>query len=495
MDRRRFLGVVGSTPLWFAACASGGTVGAPFRSGVELRDVHSGRSVARAARVIRPTTHPEVRSAIGLARREGAKVAVAGGMNAMGGQQMVEGGWVLDLTDLDRIVSFDSERGLVTVGAGNTWARVVDFLSTTWARDGSGWTVTQTADDAGATIGGSLASNVHGLALGRAPIVGDVEQFALIDDRGIPRIANRRENSDLFRLAIGGYGLFGPIVEVTLRLRPRVKVEKLVSEETVESAVQILRDRTVTGDLYGEFLLSVDEESYLDYLREGVLTTWRRVDMDVEIPPDQVPFTEEDWVDWMLRAHTDPHSLKRHLFEKLLDSDGQILWCDEIQLRPYRPGYHAEIEARSAVPSGSETIAEVFLPGVRVPDFMSAARAILRTSTTPVTRCAIRGVEPDEETFLAWARQRYACVEFELHVDDTHAGREVADATIRELIGEALERDGTFYLTYGRVARVDQVRTAYPQFDDFLRLKRQNDPREIFQSEWYRYWTERTGAA
>ena len=42
------------------------------------------------------------------------------------------------------------------------------------------------------------------------------------------RTCSRSENRELFRLAIGGYGLFGVITHVRLRLTPRTKLERVV---------------------------------------------------------------------------------------------------------------------------------------------------------------------------------------------------------------------------------------------------------------------------
>ena len=47
-------------------------------------------------------------------------------------------------------------------------------------------------------------------------------------------------------------------------------------------------------------------------------------------------------------------------------------------------------------------------------------------------------------------------------------------------VGGALALGGSYYLTYHRWAREDQVFAAYPQFVDFLKLKRQYDPDERF---------------
>ena len=63
-----------------------------------------------------------------------------------------------------------------------------------------------------------------------------------------------------------------------------------------------------------------------------------------------------------------------------------------------------------------------------------------------------------------------------------------AQRTFRALIDLALERDGSFFLTYHRWATPEQVRHAYPRFDDFLQRKLRHDPEERLQSDWYRHW-------
>ena len=68
-----------------------------------------------------------------------------------------------------------------------------------------------------------------------------------------------------------------------------------------------------------------------------------------------------------------------------------------------------------------------------------------------------------------------------------------ADA-FRRLIDLAIERGGKYYLTYHRWAMRSQVEACYPQFAEFMRLKREHDPEERFQSDWYRYYREMFGS-
>jgi hypothetical protein len=56
------------------------------------------------------------------------------------------------------------------------------------------------------------------------------------------------------------------------------------------------------------------------------------------------------------------------------------------------------------------------------------------------------------------------------------------------LIDMAARRTGTYYLTYHRYATRDQIQRCYPEFPQFLRLKKKYDPEERFQSDWYRHY-------
>jgi len=94
----------------------------------------------------------------------------------------------------------------------------------------------------------------------------------------------------------------------------------------------------------------------------------------------------------------------------------------------------------------------------------------------------------DTDTFLAWAREPAVCIVCNLHVAHTEEGKQKAATDFRRIIDRAIEFGGRYYLTYHRWATCEQVETCYPQFVDFLRLKRKYDPQGRFQSDWYRHY-------
>ena len=133
-------------------------------------------------------------------------------------------------------------------------------------------------------------------------------------------------------------------------------------------------------------------------------------------------------------------------------------------------------------------ISELYVPRARLSDYLEAAAARLRAARASVVYGTVRLIERDGDTLLAWAREPFACVVVNLHVDHEPAAIELAAASFRELIDLAAERGGSFFLTYHRWATRKQLLACHPRLPEFLRWKRRVDPRERFQSDWYRHY-------
>jgi FAD/FMN-containing dehydrogenase len=133
-------------------------------------------------------------------------------------------------------------------------------------------------------------------------------------------------------------------------------------------------------------------------------------------------------------------------------------------------------------------ITEIYVPRDALPRFLADVRSDFLEHRTDLIYGTIRLIERDNETVLAWAKQPYACIIFNIHVMPDPAGIEKAKQEFRRLIDRALPYGGSYYLTYHRWAERRQVVAAYPQFAEFLRLKRRLDPKEVFQSDWYRHY-------
>ena len=116
---------------------------------------------------------------------------------------------------------------------------------------------------------------------------------------------------------------------------------------------------------------------------------------------------------------------------------------------------------------------------------LAAIRADARRHEMNVIYGTIRLIERDDESMLAWAREPWACVVINLHVDHSPEGLGRAQRDFRRLIDSAAELGGSYYLTYHRWATRSQVERCHPRMREFLARKRAYDPRAMFTSDWY----------
>jgi FAD/FMN-containing dehydrogenase len=452
-----------------------------------INDVHSQLNRTRVRELLRPRTRDELAEIVHFASRKGLPISVSGCRHSMGGQQFATDSICLDTRELERVISFDRGRGLLEAEAGIEWPKLIRAYLDAQADETKQWGIAQKQTGADTfTLGGSLSSNVHGRGLRMKPLISNIESFTLITADGKSIRCSREENVELFRLAIGGYGLFGLVDTVTLRLVPRQKLRRIVEIIRADDLPKRFQERIAQKFLYGDFQFSVDEKSP-DFLQRGVFSCYEPID-DHEAIVAKKELRDDDWLALLRLAYTD----RRKAFERYSDyyssTNGQTYWSDTNQLSPYLPNYAQKIRDEIGGDESSLIITEIYVPRPALPDLLTQAADLLRSNRTTVIYGTVRLIEKDDESFLPWAKESYACIIFNLLTLHTPSGIESSAGSFRGLIDLAIARGGSYYLTYHKFAKLEQVIACYPQFKEFLALKRKYDPAERFQSDWYRYY-------
>jgi FAD/FMN-containing dehydrogenase len=482
-------GALAGALVSLSAAAAPSPQARPSPAGAVVNDVHSRLNETRVHRVVTPDSLPAIQAAVRAAQAEGRAISIAGGRHAMGGQQFGTGTILLDMARMDKVLAFDGEKGTLVVQAGIRWPELLAELARRQEGKARPWGIRQKQTGADRlSIGGALAANAHGRGLRFKPMIDDVESFTLVDAGGVARTCNRRENPELFRLAIGGYGLFGVIADVTLRLVPRQKVQRVVRIIDLAELVPAVEQRIAEGYLYGDLQFEIDSASPR-FLTYGVFSCYRPVDDATPMPAAPRELAPQQWSDLFYLAHTD----KKRAFEAYssyyLTTDGQVYWSDTHQLAEYLDDYHVALDQRLGPGGqGTEMISEVYVPRSSLVAFMKDVGAGLRERRANVIYGTIRFIEKDDQSYLPWARERYASIIFNMHTAHDPASLEKTAGDFRLLIDRAIRYGGSYYLTYHRWATREQVLKCYPQFVDFLRQKRRYDPAERFQSDWYRFY-------
>lgn len=254
---------------------------------------------------------------------------------------------------------------------------------------------------------------------------------------------------------VGGYGLFGIIYSVTLQLIPRQVLRRTVRVMDIEDAVPAAARRIQEGYLFGDFQFDIDPESP-DFLTKGVFSGYQPTGDGLLPPRDVKELRDEDWRELLYLAHTKKAEAFKQYARHYIATDGQLYYSDLHQLSTYLDDYHTALDQRlGAACGGSEMISELYVEPEHLIAFLRLCAQKLVARKSQVIYGTIRLINPDTETALPWAKKRWTCVIFNLHVDHTPAGILQARDAFRDLIDAALHFDGCFFLTYHRFATRD----------------------------------------
>ncbi|WP_217698990.1 FAD-binding oxidoreductase [Prosthecobacter debontii] len=447
-------------------------------------DVSRLHELHQPARVLKLSSNPdsaeqELREFLREAQVKKAHVSIAGARHSMGGQTLGQSGcYTVDMLGLDDIgpVFAEGSRRWVTVEAGARWKDIVPELR----KQGYAPKIMQSNSDF--SVGGSLSVNCHGWQHNSEPIASTVKSIRVMTADGRLLLCSREKEKELFSLVLGGYGLFGVILEATLEVIPdsyyqaesqRVPPAQYV--KTFESMTQAEWD----GMAYGR--ISVAPSSFLE---DSVVSVLRPVPPPLKSERSLVPAS------WLL-------SVKRGVFRNAVGSDRgkDFRWAMETRYGETGGGIlrRSDILSEPASlygnrdPKATEILHEYFVPKERLADFLETMKGIHREGDCPdLLNITVRNVKTDRITHLRYARQEVfgLVMLFHQHCGSTEDEQQMIRYTQR-MIDAVLACGGTFYLPYRLHARLDQFDQAYPNARTFFALKRQYDPHELFQNQLY----------
>jgi FAD/FMN-containing dehydrogenase len=394
----------------------------------------------------------------------------------MGGQIAIRAGLHVDMRSMNRLVSLDRAAKVARLQAGMRWRDLQDVL------DPLGLSVRTMQSYANFTVGGAVSVNAHGRYVGNGPVGNSVRALQLVLGDGSIVEASRSVNAELFRAAIGGYGVVGVITEVELDLADNERIERHVETVELERYPEFFeRHVKRAGDCVFH-----NADLLPPLFNVPVAVSWRRTSKAVTerarlVPRGQSYATNQNLIFTMTELPGGA-LLRSKVVHPLLMARPAVKWRNhEASLDV------AELEPRTRAIS-TYVLQEYFVPVRHFAEFSRAMAAIIRKYDAEVLNISVRHSDADALSLLSWAKEEvFSFVVYFKQRSNQQALQRVGVWT-RELIDAALDLGGRYYLPYQPHATVDQFRKAYPEWAQLLALKAQVDPLEKLSNEmWAKY--------
>ena len=420
----------------------------------------------------------DVRNALAFARQHGLRVSVAGVRHSMGGHAFARNALVLDMRGFNRI-TLDEAASVVRVESGASWHDIQKAIHPKWAVKSM-----QSTDIF--TVGGSLSVNAHGMDHRSGSVGRTVRSMRVMLPDGTVRTISRTADARLFNLVVGGYGLFGVILDVELEIVPNAVYESGREVLDYQQFVPMLASRIVPDPQIGLMYahLSTAPQSLL---RETIVYTYREVPGTGSVVP---PLSEVGQVKlrrlvfnlskhgslamrlkWFAEKRIEP------LLESCTVSRNQALGEGEACFVSRNDPMHDSVSyLRNNLSHETDILHEYFIPRDRFVPFVDGLRDIVKSAPVTLLNASVRVVHR-EDNFLTYApADDMLAVVLYVNQSTDRTGREQMDTFTKQVIDLCLRANGRFFLPYQVAYTREQLEQSYPQMREFLAARAEFDP-------------------
>ncbi|UQZ86579.1 putative decaprenylphosphoryl-beta-D-ribose oxidase [Paenibacillus konkukensis] len=420
------------------------------------------------------------------ARRKHLTISIAGQRHSQGGHTYYKDGIVVDMTTFNKVLSVDPAARTVRVQAGATWKDVQDAVNP------YGLSVKTMQSQNIFTVGGSISINAHGRDIRNGSLIKSVESFRLLTADGSVTQVSRTENAELFPLALGGYGLFGIILDVTLSLTEDEVYRVNTDAVSVEEYARYFADKVQGNpDVHMHIArISVAPDHMLDQMyainytvdREAPLQNYNRLsDVEKGVIPSKLLFHLNRAFDWGKNGFWRLQQLYFSMQQNSRISRNNAM-RSESEFMEYRQA------------GENDLLQEYFIPVDQFAGFVHSLRSVLTQEELNLLNITVRYVNEDNEAMLSYAQQNMFALVCLFNMPLSDEGQAKARRSIQNVLDRVLAHQGTYYLPYAAFPTQAQFQQAYPRYREFGEQKAKYDPQRLFMNYFYeQYYAEPPG--
>jgi FAD/FMN-containing dehydrogenase len=416
----------------------------------------------------------QLKNILKYAKENKLKISIAGARHSMGGHTIYPNGIVLNMLPYKQM-ELDTTNNILTIGSGALWEDALKYL------DKYGKSIAIMQAFSSFSIGGSISVNGHGWQKNLPPISASVISFNLLTENGEIINCSRQENQELFNLVIGGYGLFGVILDVKLKVVDNIALKykyiRLSPDNYVSYFKKYITDNPNVNLVFGRLRIS-DKH----FLEEATLNFFEKVDTKIPVLQNEKNTESQRLV---FRGSVNSEYGKRLRWD--LETSMNKVSKNEIYSRNELLNDHVSI-IENKDNSSTDLLQEYFIPERNFIQFINDIKPILKNSKIDLLNITIRGVQQDNDSYLNYARENVFGFVLLFNQKKTDKQEEEMKILTNQLVDVALKNEGTFYLPYRLHINKEKMRKSYPNADKFFKLKLKYDPTELFNNKFYEHY-------
>jgi FAD/FMN-containing dehydrogenase len=448
-----------------------------YKKPINVED--TGKLLPTAIKEIRPATSKgTLQDWVKTANKKNQKLTIAGMQHTQGGHTMYPGATMIDMKSYNNVLEYRPDDQKITVQSGITWDQIQQKINP----DGLALKVTQSQSIF--TVGGSLSANIHGRDIRYGSLLDTVDSFRLLTPKGEVIEVSRMKNSEWFPYVIGGYGLFGIILDVTFNLTKDELYQIEAEKMTVQNYPNYFRE-----------LVRKDDSIRMHMARISVAPDTFLSDMYVinyKLADNQTLKKEYS------RLKGEPIvALPKALLglSRYSDFGKNLLW--ESQKSFFLKEKDSYVTRNNVMrsdskfmeyekPGSTEVLSELFIPIDEFPSYISDLKTLLNKENINLLNITIRYVEKDEQAVLSYAKEDMFGLVLLINQKSNSEGIKNTKKVVQQMIETTLAHGGTYYLPYYPYASQEQIRKTYPKIDQFFAKKKELDPNEVFVNLFYK---------
>lgn len=410
------------------------------------------------------------------AKEKRLKISIAGAQHSMGGHTIYPNGILLNMLPYKHM-ELDAENNILTIGSGALWEDALDYL------DKKGKSIAVMQAFSSFSIGGSISVNGHGWQKNLPPVSSSLVSFTLMNHNGEIINCSRDENPELFKLVIGGYGLFGIILDVKLKVVDNTALKyryvRLSSDNYVEYYRKFISEQPEVNLVFGRLRIS-DKH----FLEEATINYFEKAnEKPLSLPVQNAKNAETKRL--VFRSTVNSEYGKRLRWD--LETGMNKVTKNAVYSRNELLNDHVSL-IENKDPNSTDLLQEYFIPERNFNQFIKEIKPVLKNSGLDLLNVTIRAVNKDEDSYMNYARENVFGFVLLFNQKKTVKQEDAMKILTNQLVDITLKNEGTFYLPYRLHIDRIKMRKVYPQADSFFVLKRKYDPQEIFDNKFYQHY-------